>query len=97
MIRSAMGVSNHPRLQHALEEVLAQCQAARGGAAPKAGLVFTSNMAWENQAMVQGIQKPYPGMPLFGPYTDGEIAPMRDQSSSLLHNDTIAHLAVRER
>ena len=69
----AVGHSDDIDLDAALEAIFAQCDAALGGATPRAGLVLA---AWETDhaALTAAIRARYPGMELAGTTTAGEMS-----------------------
>lgn len=72
MFRMAVGQSDDIDIDVALAAVLAQCDAALAGAAPKAGLLFA---AWEadHQHVLDAVRSHYPGMALAGSSSGGEM------------------------
>jgi hypothetical protein len=73
MFRMAVGHSDDIDLQAAIDTVLAECEAALAGAAPRAGFLLAS---WEadHAAIVAGIHSRYPGIELVGSSTSGEMS-----------------------
>lgn len=71
---TAVGHSNHPVAANALEEVLAQCKVTFPDETPCLGILFTSRMDADFQAMLDRIMLEWPSLALVGCTTDGEIS-----------------------
>ncbi len=73
-MKIAIGHSNNPIASGAIEEVLAQCRDTLRGRPPSLGILFTSSMGIDFQAVLDRILDAWPGLPLVGCTTDGEIS-----------------------
>jgi hypothetical protein len=71
-MKIAVGHSVDPLLAHALEEIFTRCEAQLQGARPHAGILFTC-IDCDHQAVLDAIQQRWPGLPLIGCTTDGEL------------------------
>ncbi|SDB34381.1 Uncharacterized conserved protein, contains FIST_N domain [Desulfonatronum thiosulfatophilum] len=71
---TAIGHSNNPVAAGAVEEVLAQCRDILRDRSPSLGILFTSNMDINFQAVLDRILNAWPDLPLVGCTTDGEIS-----------------------
>ena len=83
----AIGHSIHPLVPQAVEDVLARCREQLQGLAPHFGIVFTSRMDADFQAILERITDAWPGLRLVGCTTDGEISdvyPCTEESLNLL-------------
>jgi len=73
MLRVAVGHSNDPDSQAAIEDVLEQCTLALKGEMPQAGLLFAA-IDFDFSGILQCIDQAFPGIELIGGTTDGEIS-----------------------
>jgi hypothetical protein len=73
MFRMAVGHSDDIDVDAALDAVLAECDAALAGLAPRAGLLYA---AWEadHRRVVDAVRSHYPGIALAGSSTGGEMS-----------------------
>jgi len=90
----AIGHSVNVDLDDALQEILAQCRETLGSRGPGLGILFTSRMDADFQAILDCIQAKWPEMALVGCTTDGEISdryPCVEESLGLLliHSERI--------
>lgn len=72
MLAIAIGQSEEPDTKEAIAEVLAECRMALNERKPKAGLLFAS-AAYDFQAILEEIEREYPGIPISGCSSFGEI------------------------
>jgi hypothetical protein len=75
-MRTAVGHSDQIDSKDAIEDVLLQIEAKIGGEAPKAGVLFAS-VDYEHAELLERIQDRWPGLPLIGGSSDGEISSVR--------------------
>lgn len=68
-----IGHSDDPESLDAIQEVIDQIDAKLEGATPKAGLLFCS-VEYEHVAILAAIQAKWPGLPLVGASSDGEMS-----------------------
>jgi hypothetical protein len=83
---AVVGHSEEPDADAAVEEILQQCRARLEGAVPSAGLLFAA-IDFDHQALLCAITGAFPGMPLIGCTTDGEISSelgFREDSATLM-------------
>jgi hypothetical protein len=73
MLKVAVGHSNDPDSQSAIDEVLEQCISSLAGEIPKAGLLFAA-IDFDHALLLQRIHQAFPGIELIGGTTDGEIS-----------------------
>jgi hypothetical protein len=73
MLKVAVGHSNDPDSQLAIDEVLEQCIRSLAGEIPKAGLLFAA-IDFDHALILQRIHQAFPGIELIGGTTDGEIS-----------------------
>jgi hypothetical protein len=73
MLKVAVGHSNDPDSQSAIDEVLEQCISSLAGETPKAGILFAA-IDFEHSLILQRIHQVFPGIELIGGTTDGEIS-----------------------
>lgn len=73
MLYAVSGHSEDVDTASALNEILEKCEKKLSGQAPKAGLLFAGIDA-EHQALLDGINKAWPGIQLIGCTTDGELS-----------------------
>ena len=67
------GHSDDPTTSDAIDAVIAQIEAGLGDAEPKAALLFCS-VDYEHGVILSAIQERWPGLPLVGGTSDGEIS-----------------------
>ena len=72
-MRATTGHSDDPVSIDAIDDIIQQIEATLGGEAPKAALLFCS-VEYEHEVILQRIQKQWPGLPLVGATSDGEIS-----------------------
>ena len=73
MLYAASAHSEDIDTASALNEIIEKCQKRLSGQTPKAGLLFAGIDA-EHQALLDGINKAWPGIQLIGCTTDGELS-----------------------
>ncbi len=73
MLKVAVGHSNDPDSQLAIDEVLEQCISSLAGEIPKAGLLFAA-IDFDHALILQRIHQTFPDIELIGGTTDGEIS-----------------------
>lgn len=73
MLKVAVGHSNDPDSQSAIDEVLEQCISSLAGETPKAGILFAA-IDFDHFLIVQRIHQAFPAIELIGGTTDGEIS-----------------------
>ena len=73
MLYAVSGHSEDIDTASALNEIIEKCQKKMSGQAPKAGLLFAGIDA-EHEALLDGINKTWPGIQLIGCTTDGELS-----------------------
>lgn len=73
MFKTAIGHSNDPDSESAIEEVLYQCDQALSGAKPQAGLLLAA-IDFDHADIMQKIVAAYPEIELIGGTTDGEMS-----------------------
>lgn len=73
MFKVAVGHSNDPDSDSAIEEVLEQCQISLAGEIPAAGILFAA-IDFEHSLLLQEINRAFPGIELIGCTTDAEIS-----------------------
>ena len=73
MLKVAVGHSNDPDSQSAINEVLEQCVSSLVGETPKAGILFAA-IDFDHSLILQQIHQAFPGIDLIGGTTDGEIS-----------------------
>jgi hypothetical protein len=73
MLKVAVGHSNDPDSQSAIDEVLEQCISSLAGEIPKAGLLFAA-IDFDHALILQRIHQAFPDIELIGGTTDGEIS-----------------------
>jgi hypothetical protein len=73
MLKVAVGHSNDPDSQSAINEVLEQCISSLAGEIPKAGLLFAA-IDFDHALILQRIHQAFPDIELIGGTTDGEIS-----------------------
>ncbi len=72
-MRATTGHSDDPETIDAINEVISQIEADLDGAEPRAALLFCS-VDYEHQEILDRIQARWPGLPLVGATSDGEIS-----------------------
>ncbi len=72
-MRVSVGHSNDPLSRVAMEEVLSQAREGLGGVAPFAGVLFTA-LDVDHLGVLAAIQEAYPGLPVVGCTSDGELS-----------------------
>jgi hypothetical protein len=83
---AVVGHSEEADADAAVEEILQQCKGRLDGAVPSAGLLFAA-IDFDHQALLCAITAAFPGMPLIGCTTDGEISSelgFREDSATLM-------------
>ncbi|MCA9657570.1 MAG: FIST C-terminal domain-containing protein [Myxococcales bacterium] len=93
MLKVAVGQSEDIDAPDAIEEALAQCRATLGDAAPKAALVFAT-AELEHPPILRAIRESFPGIPLIGCTTDGEMSSVGGFSEASLVVALIAGDAI---
>ena len=97
MLSVAISCSDDVDVQNAVELVISDCRRQLGGAAPQAGILFTSLMDADFSAMLSQINTAFPGIELIGCTTDGEIISghrfIQDSVSLLLFGGEGIHFA----
>jgi hypothetical protein len=73
MLKVAVGHSNDPDSQSAIDEVLEQCISSLAGETPKAGILFAA-IDFDHSPILQQINQAFPGIELIGGTTDGELS-----------------------
>ncbi|WP_341529034.1 FIST N-terminal domain-containing protein [Nostoc sp. UHCC 0302] len=73
MLKVAVGHSEDPDSQSAIEEVLDQCLTALTDTIPQAGLLFAA-IDFEHTLILEAINEKFPGIELIGCTTDGEMS-----------------------
>ncbi|MBD2385028.1 FIST signal transduction protein [Cylindrospermum sp. FACHB-282] len=73
MLKIAIGHSEDPDAQSAIEEVLDQCIKALTGTVPQGGLLFAA-IDFEHTLILQAINQMFPKIELIGCTTDGEMS-----------------------
>ncbi|MBW4520634.1 MAG: FIST C-terminal domain-containing protein [Scytolyngbya sp. HA4215-MV1] len=73
MFKIAIGHSNDPDSNEAVEEILEQCLNSLVGATPQAGLLFSA-LNFDHSWILQRINEVFPGLELIGGTTDGELS-----------------------
>ena len=73
MFKVAVGHSNDPDSDSAIEEVLEQCQTSLAGEIPTAGILFAA-IDFEHSLLLQEINRAFPGIELIGCTTDAEVS-----------------------
>ena len=73
MFFAALGHSEEVDTEYVLEDIQEQCEEALQGRDPKAGLLFAGIDA-EHQELLDGIHRIWPGLPVIGCTTDGELS-----------------------
>ncbi len=72
-MRATTGHSDDPVSLDAIEDTIQQIEASLNGETPKAALLFCS-VEYEHEVLLQRIQAQWPGLPLVGATSDGEIS-----------------------
>jgi hypothetical protein len=73
MLKVAVGHSNDPDSQSAIDEVLEQCIRSLAGVTPQAGILFAA-IDFEHSLILKQIHQAFPGIELIGGTTDGELS-----------------------
>lgn len=73
MLKVAVGHSDDPDSQAAIDEVLQQCTDSWEPITPKAGILFAA-IDYDHALILQQINQAFPGLELIGGTTDGEIS-----------------------
>jgi len=73
MLKVAVGHSNDPDSQSAIDEVLEQCISSLAGVTPQAGILFAA-IDFEHSLILKQIHQTFPGIELIGGTTDGELS-----------------------
>ena len=73
MFKVAVGHSNDPDSDSAIEEVLEQCQTTLAGEIPAAGILFAA-IDFEHSLLLNEINRAFPEIELIGCTTDAEIS-----------------------
>ncbi|WP_017296896.1 FIST signal transduction protein [Nodosilinea nodulosa] len=73
MLKVAVGHSNDPDSQEAIDEILDQCRAELGEHQPQAGILFAA-VDFDHKLILQQIDRAFPGLDLIGGTTDGELS-----------------------
>jgi len=72
-MHTTLGHSDDVDSIDAIEDVIRQCHAGSRGLQPKAGILFASR-EYEHGPMLERLQKEWPGLPLIGASSDGELS-----------------------
>jgi len=73
MFISAVGHSEDPDAQGALDEIREQCDKALAGYKPKAGILYAA-IDFDHEELLTSIDEFWPGLELIGCSTDGEVS-----------------------
>lgn len=73
MLKVAVGHSNDPDSEEAVNEVIEQCQKCLAGEMPQAGILFAA-VDFDRGLILNRINEVFPGIELIGGTTDGEIS-----------------------
>lgn len=73
MLKVAIGHSNDPDSESAIDEVIEQCQAALAGATPKVGLLYMA-MDFDHAEILHHLDRVFPNLELIGCTSDGEVS-----------------------
>jgi hypothetical protein len=73
MLKVAVGHSNDPDSEEAVNEVIEQCQKSLAGEIPQAGILFAA-VDFDRSLILNHINEVFPGIELIGGTTDGEIS-----------------------
>lgn len=97
-MRAVIGHSDDVDARDAIQAVIEQCQAQLEGEVPKAALLFMS-AEYEHQEVLDAIAETWPGVPLIGSTSDGEVSSregfvMDSVLLTLLCGDIEAHSGV---
>jgi hypothetical protein len=84
VFKVAVGHSEDPDSQSAIQEALAQCRQQLNGGLPQAGILF-AGIDFEHALLLAGIHAAFPGIELIGCTTDGEVSSLLEfQQDSLV-------------
>jgi hypothetical protein len=72
-MHTVVGHSDEVDSLDAIDEVLEQCRRRVNGEAPKGAILFSS-IDYEHEVVLRRIQEEWPGLPLIGGSSDGEIS-----------------------
>ncbi len=73
MLKAVVGHSLDPAASSAVEDLVEQCEEQLAGRAPGVA-VLLSAIGVDHKTILEGIAKAYPGVPLIGCTTDGELS-----------------------
>ena len=72
-MRAVFSHSDHPDSARAIQSVLDECRRQLGEETPRAGLLFCS-VDYDHAAVLAAIQEAFPGLPVIGASSDGELS-----------------------
>lgn len=72
-MRTVLAHSDHVDTSEALREILAQCEAGLRGERPRGALLYTTT-EYDQPRVLAALQERWPGLPLIGASTDGEVS-----------------------
>lgn len=72
-MRTVLGHSDQVDEAEAVDEVVARCLEGLEGREPKGGVLFSS-VDYDHRALLEGFTRRWPGLPLIGGSTDGELS-----------------------
>ena len=72
-MRTVLGHSDQVDEADAVDEVVTRCVERLEGRAPKGGVLFSS-VDYDHRALLEGFARRWPGLPLIGGSTDGELS-----------------------
>lgn len=72
-MRTVLAHSDRVDTAEALREILAQCEAGLRGERPRGALLYTTT-EYDQPQVLAGLQQRWPGLPLIGASTDGEVS-----------------------
>ena len=72
-MRTVVGHSNDPLTPSAIEQVISDCKAKLDGDAPVAAILF-AGVDMDAEVILTAIEAEFPGLPLVGCTTDGEVS-----------------------
>ncbi len=72
-MKTAIGHSDNVDSPDAIDEVIAQCEEQLDGQTPRGGLLFMTN-EYEHSVVLGRLQARWPGLPVIGSSTDGELS-----------------------
>ncbi len=90
-MRCILGHSDEVSSEDAVADLVAQCQHQLQGEQPVAGILFASN-DYSHEVILEGIAEAWPGLPLVGGSSDGEIS----TSLGFCHDSVLLTLLVGE-